>query len=213
MADRGVLSTMSILTALRKKWNYSVESPGAGRLVYREGNREYTFPIYEEDGVLVLVGIPSEQRIHFFFNWYWHPRDFPAPAGERILPRIAEHLRAGGVAVRVLARADGPAQELQFHPELFEHRGLASELLEAAGYSWFSNYSSIDLMHEDYGLEISGIRNETDVKPILAALRGGFPHWHHTHVTLHDHGREPGWVVAISMFPPESCASGWVDEN
>jgi hypothetical protein len=204
---------MSILAALRRKWNYSVESPGAGRLVYREGNREYTFPIYEDNGVLVLVGVPSEQRIHFFFNWYWHPRDFPAPAGARILPRIAEHLRADGTPVKVLARSDGSSPDLQFHPELFEHRGVASELLEEAGYSWFSDYSSIDLVHEEFGLEIGGIRNATDVKPILAALQRGFPHWHHSHVAHYDRGREPGWTVVICMFPPESCASGSVDEH
>ena len=74
--------------------------------VYREGNREYTFPIYEEDGVLVLVGVPSSQRIHFFFNWYWHPQEFPAAARERILPRIEEHLRAAGARMRVFERDD-----------------------------------------------------------------------------------------------------------
>jgi hypothetical protein len=204
---------MSILAALTKKWNYSVENPGAGRLVYREGNREYTFPIYEEDGVLVLVGVPSRQRIHFFFNWYWHPRDFSPAARARILPRVAEHLRASGARVRVLPARERAPQDLAFHPELFAERGRASELLEAAGYAWFGDYSSIDLVHEDYGLEIGGIRNEADVMPILAALRRGFPHWHHTRVCLHEDGREPGWIVTICMFPSEPCASGWVDED
>jgi hypothetical protein len=204
---------MSILTALRKKWNYSVESPGTGRLVYREGNREYTFPIYEEAGVLVLVGVPSAQRIHFFFNWYWHPTDFSATAEARILPRIAEHLGATGAEVRVITRGDAAEQELEFHPELFEHRGRASELLEEAGYTWFSDYNSIDLVHEEFGLEIGGIPNERDVKPILAALKRGFPHWHHTRVYNHEHGREPGWTLVICMFPPQSCASGSYDES
>lgn len=203
---------MSILAALTKKWNYSVENPGAGRLVYREGNREYTFPIYEEDGVLVLVGVPSSQRIHFFFNWYWHPREFSPAAGAKILPRIAEHLRANGARVRFFTRGDG-VEELQFHPELFEYRGRASELLEEAGLSWFSDYSSIDLVHEEYGLEVAGIQREADVRRILSTLQRGFPHWHHTRVSLYEHGREPGWVVSISMFPPESCASGWYDES
>jgi hypothetical protein len=203
---------MSILAALTKKWNYSVENPGAGRLVYREGNREYTFPIYEEDGVLVLVGVPSSQRIHFFFNWYWHPREFSPAAGAKILPRIAEHLRANGARVRVFTRGAGE-QEMQFHPELFEYRGRALELLEEAGLSWFSDYSSIDLVHEEYGLEVAGIQREADMRRILSALQRGFPHWHHTRISLDEHCREPGWVVAISMFPPESCASGWYDES
>src|SRR5579885_1135368 len=96
---------MSMLAALAKRWHYSVENPGAGRLLYREGNREYTFPIYEENGVLVLVGVPSSQRIHFFFNWHWHPeQEFSVAARERILPRIEEHLRAAGAEVRVFER-------------------------------------------------------------------------------------------------------------
>ncbi|MDB6112372.1 MAG: hypothetical protein JWR69_4122 [Pedosphaera sp.] len=204
---------MSILTALRKKWNYSVESPESGRLVYREGNREYTFPIYEEDGSLVLVGVPSSQRIHFFFNWYWHPTDFPSTAAVRIFPRIVEHFSASGWVVRVLTRGDAEEQELEFHPELFEHRGRASELLEDAGFIWFSDYNSIDLVHEEFGLEIGGIPNERAVKSILAALKRGFPHWHHTQVCNHEQGREPGWTLAICMFPPKSCTSGSYDES
>jgi len=61
---------MSIIAALTRKWNYSVGDPERDELVYREGNHEFTFPIYEEDGVLVLVGAPSSQRTHLFFNWY-----------------------------------------------------------------------------------------------------------------------------------------------
>ena len=202
---------MSMLAALTKKWNYSVENPGAGRLVYREGNREYTFPIYEEAGAWVLVGVPSSQRIHFFFNWYWHPREFPAAARERILPRIQEHLRAAGVQVKVFERGDGETEDFEFYPELFEHRSRASELLEAAGYTWFSDFSSIDLLHEEYGLEICGVQNEEDVKPIMEALQEGFPHWHHQKVCLHDCGRDPGWAVSFCMLPSRSCNPEWYD--
>lgn len=195
---------MSILAALTKKWNYSVGNPGAGRLLYREGNREYTFPIYEEEGAWVLVGVPSSQRIHFFFNWYWHPREFPASARERILPRIEEYLRQAGATVRIFERSADETEDFEFYPELFEHRGRASELLEAAGYTWFSDYSSIDLLHEEYGLEICGVQNEQDVKPIAEALQRGFPHWHHHKICLHDCGRDPGWAVSICMFPSPS---------
>ena len=54
---------MSMFSALAKRWNYSVENAGEGRVLYREGNREYTFPLYAQDGVWVLVGAPSAQRI------------------------------------------------------------------------------------------------------------------------------------------------------
>jgi len=204
---------MSMLAALARRWNYSVESPGMGRLLYREGNREYTFPIFkdEENDCLVLVDVPSSQRIHFFFNWHWHPQDFPAAARARILPRIVERLRAMGTEVRVFERAGGAGEEFEFYPELFAARGLAAELLEEAGYTWFGDYSSIDLMHEDYGLEVCGIRTEAGMRRVAETLRRGFPHWHHQNVSFQDHGRDPGWAVSLCMFPSRSCNSGWYD--
>src|SRR5581483_8346156 len=104
---------MSILAALAKKWNYSVETPGAGRLVYREGNREYTFPIYQEEETWVLVGVPSFQRIHFFFNWHWQPREFSRTARNRILPRIEQHFQSAGLGLRVFERAPQEEQGLE----------------------------------------------------------------------------------------------------
>ena len=206
-----LLQPMSIIGTLAKKLNYSVTVPSAGRLVYREGNREYTFPVYEEQGAVVVVGTPSSERVHFFFNWYPSRRDFPPAARARILPRLEAHLRAGALSVRVHDREAEGACALEFHPELFAHRGRASELLESAGYSWFSDYSSIDPVHEDYGLEICGIQNDRHVKPILDALQAGFPHWHHHHYCLHEAGREPGWSVTLCMFPPKACNSGRFD--
>jgi hypothetical protein len=202
---------MSIIAALTKKWSYSVENPGAGRLVYREGNHEYTFPIYEEDRVLVLVGTPSSQRVHFFFSWYPCHRELSAVARGRILPRIAEHLRMAGERVRVFDQDGRDGGDFEFHPELFEHRSRASGLLEMAGYTWFSDFSSIEPIHEEYGLEICGILNEGDVGPIAEALQRGFPHWHHQRICLQDHGREPGWTVSLCMFPARPCNLGWYD--
>jgi hypothetical protein len=201
---------MSMLAAIAKRWNYSVESPGTGRLLYREGNREYTFPIYEENGVLVLVGVPSSQRIHFFFGWYWHPQDFSPAARARILPRIEEHLRAAGARVRVFER-EYEGEDFEFYPELFAERARASELLEEAGYTWFGDYSAIDLLHEEYGLEICGLQTERDAQVVAETLRNGFPHWHHQNICLHDHGRDPGWTVALCLFPSRPCNSEWCD--
>jgi hypothetical protein len=201
---------MSLFAALTRKWHYSVENPGAGRLLYREGNREYTFPLYQEKGALVLVGVPSAQRIHFFFNWYAHHQEFSAAARDRILPRIEKHLRATGARVRVFERGRSD-ENFEFYPELFEERGRAAELLEEAGYTWFKDYCAIDLLHGEYGLEICGIQNEEDVRVIAAALRGGFPHWHHQSVCLHEPGREPGWTVALCMFPARLRSSEWPD--
>ena len=64
--------------------------------------------------------------------------DFPPAIRARILPRLANWLRSGGAEVRVITRDAPEPGEFQFHPELYEQRARASELLEAAGYTWFS---------------------------------------------------------------------------
>jgi hypothetical protein len=208
-----VPDVMSIFAVLGRKWNYSVENPGKGRLVYREGNLEYTFPIYDENGTIVLVAMPSSQRIHFFFNWYGHLKEFSTAERDRILPRIKEHFRFCGSEVRVFSREDGVSGSFEFHPELFEYRDRASGLLEEAGYAWFSDYGAIDLLHEEYGLEITGIQAEKDIKPVLAILQSGFPHWHHHKICPNDFGRESGWTLEISMFASHSCNSESYDES
>jgi hypothetical protein len=202
---------MSMLAALARKWHYSVGNPGVGRLVYREGNREYTFPLYEENGELVIAAVPSSQRIHFFFNWYGHPQEFSAAARERILPRIQKHLHETGERVRIFERCGQSEGEFEFYPELFEHRARASELLAAAGYDWFSDYSSIDVLHGEYGLEICGIPQERDARIIAEILGEGFPHWHHQNLCLNEQGREPGWTVALGMFPARNESADWHD--
>ena len=169
----------------------------------REGNREYTFPVFQEQDTIVLVGVPSSQRIHLFFNWYAQPQEFSAASRNRILPRIEEHLRALGERVRVFERAEAGGDFI-FYPELFDSRNHAIEMLETAGFSCFADYSSIDLLHGEYGLEICGIQNEADVPAIAEALQRAFPHWHHQNVCVHDHSREPGWTVALCMFPSET---------
>jgi len=139
--------------------------------LYREGNHEYTFPIYEEDGTWVLVGrlprsgsIFSSVGIRVIVSFRGRE--------ERIVPRIAEHFRMSGARVRVFEQDCG---DFQFHPELFEHRSRAAELLETAGYTWFSDFSSIEPVHEEYGLEICGILNERDVGPIAERSNAVFP--------------------------------------
>jgi hypothetical protein len=204
---------MSILASIAKKWNYSVECPGNGRLLYREGNREYIFPAYEEDGVFVLAAVPSSQHVRFFLNWYKVQSAFLPEDRDRILPRIQEHLNDYGVPVRIFTQADQETLSFEFYPELFECRSKASALLEESGYCWFGDYSSIDILHEEYGLEISGIADEESIDPILHALQQVFPQWHHCRIYFHDYGREPGWALSLSLFPPEPCNSGWYDET
>ena len=202
---------MSIFTALTRRWNYSVERPGAGRLIYREGNQEFTFPVYEEDGCLVLVGWPSSRRIYFFFNSHQQSEEFTAAERARIIPRVETHLRASGISVKLFQRDEQEEGAFELHSELFGHRSRATELLEAAGFTWLCDFSSIDALHEEYGLEICGIRDEACAEAIAGVLRQGFPQWHHQTLGRTEGGREPGWTIAICMFPALAFHSSWPD--
>jgi hypothetical protein len=70
----------------------------------------------------------------------------------------------------------------EFHPELFEHRTLALETLEANDYHWFEHFSSVDLLHDLFGLEVCGIIKESDAKGVLAILQEIFPDWPHSDI-------------------------------
>jgi hypothetical protein len=86
----------------------------------------------------------------------------------------------------------------KFHPELFEHRTLASEALAAEDYLWLSDYASIDLRHEDFGLEVCAIKDEADAIYIQCILRALFPDWPFSRRCLKDYGdRDLGWRVTI----------------
>ena len=195
---------MRLLAALKRGWNCSVELHHAGALVFREGNREYTFPAYQEDGIMVLVGVPSSERVRFFFNWYPCQPAVSADSPQRMLEKIREHLFERGIEVRLFERGD----DFEYYPELFEHRSRALELVASAGCEWMRDYSSIDLLQEDYGLEVCGIRNETHISPIIEVLQRGFPHWHHLQVSAREHGIEEGWSVSVSMFRPRTRTPG-----
>jgi hypothetical protein len=130
------------------------------------------------------------------------PRDH-----DRITRQVVEYYRSHGARVRVLERPGNDEQALQFHPQLFECKGSASDLLNTAGFTWFSDYSSIDLLHEEFGLEICGIREDSSVEAIARAMRDGFPAWHYSHLCFKDGERDPGWKFALHMFP-RGCGDG-----
>ena len=186
---------------------YEVLTEASGRLTYRESNHEYVFPIFEEDGEIVIAGYPSRRRIHFFFGWHWDWSDFPPSASARILPRLLDHFRRSGRRVRLFERGDADGESFVFYPQLFDLRSRASDILDAAGFAWFSHYSSIDLLHQEFGLEVCGIHEESIVEPIATAMRSGFPQWHYFSVCHKDYGREPGWKFSIHMFP-RRCGGG-----
>ena len=83
-----------------------------------------------------------------------------------------------------------------FYPELFEHRTKAMECLEARGFHWLQDYSSIDMDHEDFSMEICGIADMKKAKKIRRALQPEFIAWV-TRVYLKDYGLEQGWIVEM----------------
>ena len=65
----------------------------------------------------------------------------------------------------------------RFAPELFETRTQVIETLAERGFDWLSHYSSVDPIHDCYGIEVCGIRDESDAVGILQVLIEMFPDW------------------------------------
>lgn len=65
----------------------------------------------------------------------------------------------------------------RFAPELFEYRNDVIAALAEAGFEWLTHYSSVDPLHDVYGIEVCGIREQEDAARILRLLAGMFPSW------------------------------------
>src|SRR5690348_14931059 len=108
---------------------YEIKTEFPGRLTYREGNREYVFPVNEEDGQVIIVGCPSRRRIHFFFAWYPDFAELSNTGRAKILPRLVQHFEASGKEARILEPETEDENGFVFRSELFECRSTASEVL------------------------------------------------------------------------------------
>lgn len=189
----------------RDPFHVTLDYPG--RLIYREGNSEFTFPVYESNREWILVDAPSLKRIRLFFGWYRVPFRFTAGERSRIVPRLIEYLKSDRTPARVFDRGDADCRSFSFYPELFDQRADATDVLDEAGIEWLTSYTTIDLLHEEYGLEVCGIQQESDLETIAETLREAFPHWHHSRVCFKKGERDPGWKFAIYMFRGD-CGSG-----
>ena len=65
----------------------------------------------------------------------------------------------------------------RFAPELFEVRNDVMERLTEEGFDWLSHYSSVDPIHDDYGIEVCGILQRDDAVAIQKLLMTMFPAW------------------------------------
>ena len=66
----------------------------------------------------------------------------------------------------------------RFYPELFEHRAAVIDALSERGLAWFGDYNSVDLMHDEFGIEVTGIRDKVDAEAIQSILAGMYPGWY-----------------------------------
>jgi hypothetical protein len=97
----------------------------------------------------------------------------------------------------------------QFHAELFDFRNAVLETLAEHGFAWLSDFGSIDLAHDVYGLEVTAIREEAGARQIERLLRKMFPTWRYRRTFYEDHNAgEIGWKVMISR-DPEDCTDHW----
>jgi hypothetical protein len=87
--------------------------------------------------------------------------------------------------------------DFAFHPQLFEHRTLALEELGRHGYIWLEHFSSIDLLHDLFGLEVCGIPEQRDAEVMLSILQDLFPDWPHSDLHYYNYERDRGWKIII----------------
>ena len=95
-----------------------------------------------------------------------------------------------------------------FHPELLEERTRVMEELSAAGFEWLSDYGAVDMLHDVYGLEVTGVREEADCRRIAQMLARLYPRWKYTRVYYKDRGAETGWKAVVHR-DPESDRDSW----
>ena len=183
----------------------NIEKPG--RLAYREENYEYTFPFYEQNDEVVVVDITTRRRAYFAsFGWIRVPNEYPSTDKKEVQSRLLAYFFKIGRRVRLFEKNSKNKQPFPFHPELLEHRGTAIALLEDAGFMGLTDYSSIDILHGEYGLEVCGIRQQSNVISIVEVMQNGFSWWHYHEILFKDNGAEAGWKVFIHMFP--RCGNG-----
>jgi len=60
------------------------------------------------------------------------------------------------------SESDDEHDVFRFAPELFEVRTDVIAELSDRGFDWLSHYSAVDPMHDVYGIEVCGIRDQDD---------------------------------------------------
>jgi hypothetical protein len=97
----------------------------------------------------------------------------------------------------------------EFRPELFELRNEVLEALAEQGYAWLSDFGSVDVLHDVFGLEVCAIREHADARAIERLLARLFPSWRNRRTYYEDvNAGEIGWKVVIAR-DCEPCDETW----
>lgn len=92
----------------------------------------------------------------------------------------------------------------QYRPELLEARVVALTALADAGYTWLSDFGAVDVVHDAFGLEVTGIDDESEAAKILFVLMQTFPEWRYSRLWYVDQNvGEIGWKAVITRDPPK----------
>jgi len=79
-----------------------------------------------------------------------------------------------------------------WHPELFEHRARMLEALDAAGLLLSVDFESVDILHEEFGIEVCGMPQEPTAFQVLRLMQTVVPD---LPVRFHFYQEQQQWVA------------------
>jgi hypothetical protein len=141
----------------------------------------------------------------------WYMLSKPSPAGEQLIVSVTEDLKEAPCADKSAQSAqeksspDESIYDLRFafREELFDFKRRAQEALETNGILLHQSYQSIDLNHQEFGLEVCAIVDENTAIRISRILSHTFPEWDYVIRFMKDVGPEAGWKVKIQQMPDQ----------
>ena len=95
-------------------------------------------------------------------------------------------------------------EDFEWHPELFGHRQRVIDALERAGFVPGMDYESVDILHEEYGVEVTQVAEECvdEVMVLLARAVPDLP------VKYHLQDRHQGWLCVAQRTSDENGLAG-----
>lgn len=113
-----------------------------------------------------------------------------------------------------LMRLRSSDSEISFHAELFDLRNAVLELLAKHEIVWLGDFGAIDLRHDTYGFEVTGIHSEDASIQVERLLRGICPWWWWRRRYYEDMNvGELGWKVVFSKLPDFTSDEKWKSDS